>query len=182
MSEFWEDAFVEKQLMWGEAPAKSALWARDFLVKKNARSVLIPGVGYGRNAKPFLDAGMSVAGIEISETAIRYARERMKLTFPIHHGSVGDMPYDDARYDAVFSHGLVHLLDEAARAKFVRDSLSQLGEGGHLIFTVVDAVAKSPRPVPMTFFDGPDLEREFGPCEYFKLDDHHPFYMVIKPR
>lgn len=92
MTEFWEATFVEKQTLWGFEPAESAITANDFFVKEKAREVLIPGIGYGRNACIFLNAGMNVTGIEISKTAIQLARTQNKLTIPIHNGSVADMP------------------------------------------------------------------------------------------
>jgi hypothetical protein len=59
MAELWETAFIDKQLMWGLEPTRSAERARDCFVRAGVEHVLIPGVGYGRNARVFLDAGMS---------------------------------------------------------------------------------------------------------------------------
>ncbi|MCB0641779.1 MAG: SAM-dependent methyltransferase, partial [Phaeodactylibacter sp.] len=64
--EFWESSFKARQTMWGFTPADSALAAADFFQKEGLQDVLIPGFGYGRNAKVFADKGMSVTGIEIS--------------------------------------------------------------------------------------------------------------------
>lgn len=58
MPESWETAFTEKLLMWGLGPARSALLARDCFARAGAKEILIPGVGYGRNAKVFLDHGI----------------------------------------------------------------------------------------------------------------------------
>jgi hypothetical protein len=115
MTEIWEASFTARQLIWGLEPARSAVFAKDYFQRSSVKSVLLPGVGYGRNAKPFLDAGMSVTGIEISATAIALARSELGLDIPIHHGSVTDMPYDDGEYDAVFCYGLLYLLDAGAR-------------------------------------------------------------------
>lgn len=54
MMEFWEKSFTEKQTMWGFSPSKSAIIAKDFFVKNNIKDILIPGIGYGRNAKYLL--------------------------------------------------------------------------------------------------------------------------------
>ena len=45
MTEFWESAFNEKQLMWGLAPTASASLARDTFTRAGVKSVLIPGIG-----------------------------------------------------------------------------------------------------------------------------------------
>ena len=60
MTEFWEEAFKETQEMWGFNPAKSAILTKDFFVEHKIKTVLIPGIGYGRNAQIFRDNGMTV--------------------------------------------------------------------------------------------------------------------------
>jgi SAM-dependent methyltransferase len=176
MTEFWETAFVEKQLMWGFEPAKSASFARDYFARKGVKDVLIPGVGYGRNAKAFLAHGMSVTGIEISETAIALARTQLGLDFPIHHGSVANMPYDSRQYDGIFCYGLIYLLDAPGREKLIQDCNNQLTQGGHMIFTVISKAAPmyghgsrlgddwfEPYPgVKMFFYDAESVRGEFG--------------------
>jgi hypothetical protein len=42
-------------MLWGGEPSRSAVFAH-----ADAKEILIPGLGYGRNAKPFLERGMSV--------------------------------------------------------------------------------------------------------------------------
>jgi len=177
MTEFWEAAFTDKRLMWGFEPAASAVFAKDYFIRMGVKDVLIPGVGYGRNAKVFLDHGMSVTGIEISDTAIALARSQLGLLIPIHHGSVADMPYDSRSYDGVFCYGLVYLLDADGRAKLIRDTYRQLAPGGHMIFTVIskaapmygqgarlgdDWYARMPG-LTMYFYEAASVEREFGP-------------------
>ncbi len=188
MSELWEKTFAEKQVMWGLEPTLSALFARDRFVQMGVRDVLIPGVGYGRNAKAFLDSGMSVTGIEISETAIGLARSKLGLDFPIHHGSVSNMPFDDRKYDGIFCYGLIYLLDADGRAKLIRDCWDQLSPGGTMMFTVIskDAPMYGQGPklgddwyeihpgLRMFFYDADSVESEFGshgPVEQSKLDE-----------
>lgn len=177
MSEFWESAFSEKQLMWGLEPTASALAASETFARAGVKSVLIPGIGYGRNARPFLERGMSVAGIEISETAIELCRSRLGLEVPIVHGSVTDMSFDRRRYDGIFCHGLAYLLDGRGRQKLIRDCYCQLEPGGQMIFTLISKKApmygQGPRlgddwyerlpGLPMYFYDAVSVEREFGP-------------------
>jgi SAM-dependent methyltransferase len=177
MSEIWESAFVQNQMMWGLTPTASASFACDHFAKLGVQDVLIPGVGYGRNARPFLERGMSVTGIEISETAIALARSELGLDIPIHHGSVSDMPFDDRQYDAVFCFGLIYLLDAAGRDKLLRDCARQLRSGGPMIFTVIskqfEMYGKGPKlgddwyeihpGMRMFFYDHESIMREFGP-------------------
>lgn len=137
MTEVWEGAFAKHQLIWGLEPTASARAASERFAQERVASVLVPGIGYGRNARPFLDRGMAVTGIEISETAIAFARQRLQLDIPIHHGSVADMPFDERTYDAVFCFGLLYLLDAPGRAKLLRDCARQLAAGGPMVFTVI---------------------------------------------
>src|SRR5690606_26362179 len=141
MTEFWEAAFTKMQTAWGLEPTASALLACDYFTRKDVKDVLIPAMGYGRSARPFLDRGMSVAGIEISETAIALARTELGLEIPIAHGSVADMPFGHRKYDGIFSHGLIYLLDQRGRQKFIRDCYRQLTQGGHMIFTLISKKA-----------------------------------------
>ncbi len=176
MAEFWETAFAQKQLMWGLEPTASARIAADAFVRAGVKDVLIPGVGYGRNAKVFLDRGMSVTGIEISKTAIDLARSQLGPEVTLHHGSVGDMPFDARQYGGIFCFGLIYLLDAAGRAKLIADCFRQLTPGGQMLFTVISKHAPmfgvGPKlgedwyerlpGLPMFFYDDDSVRREFG--------------------
>lgn len=137
MMDFWEDYFIEKQEMWGLEPAKSAKLTNDLFVKEDINSILIPGIGYGRNAQLFYENGMDVTGIEISETAINLARKNYGSNWTIYHGSVTDMPFDDKLYDGVFCHALIHLLNHDERAKLIQDCYNQVSENGCMVFTAI---------------------------------------------
>lgn len=102
MSEFWEDMFQKIGLMWQFEAADSTIFTRGLFAANGLQKILIPGVGYGRNAKIFVESGFDVTGIEISETAIRLAREN-GLNFSIHHGSVNQMPFDESVYYGIIA-------------------------------------------------------------------------------
>jgi SAM-dependent methyltransferase len=185
VTEFWETAFTKMQVAWGLEPTESASLARDYFARAGAKHILIPGIGYGRNAKPFLESGMSVTGIEISETAIALARSRLGLHIPIVHGSVTDMPFDQRQYDGIFCYGLVYLLDPRGREKLIRDCYRQLSPWGHMIFTLISKKApmygQGPRlgddwyerhpNLPMYFYDAESATREFGPHGLIELSE-----------
>ncbi|MDD7886754.1 hypothetical protein [Flavivirga sp. 57AJ16] len=86
MAEFWETSFRDRQEMWGWEPADSAIETVELFKKNGLNKILIPGFGYGRNAKAFIDNGFKVAGIEISKTAIDIAKEHFGASIKIHHG------------------------------------------------------------------------------------------------
>lgn len=132
MTEFWETSFIEKQTMWGFEPTDSAIVVKDFFLERNVKDILIPGIGYGRNAKVFTDNGIDVTGIEISQTAIDLARQN-GLDINIFHGSVTAMPFDNKLYDGIFCYALIHLLNKHEREKFIKDCYNQLKPNGYMI-------------------------------------------------
>jgi len=176
MSEFWENAFQEKRMMWGEQPTSLTVEASEVFQQLDFRKILIPGFGYGRNAKVFYDEGFEITGIEISSTAIKLARELFDQEIRIFHGSVDDMPFDSVIYDGIFCHALIHLLDSDQRKKLMRDCFSQLRNGGMMIFTAITKDAstygvgeklgtdwyRTKDDVNLYFYDEDSIKEEFG--------------------
>ncbi|EPR67362.1 class I SAM-dependent methyltransferase [Cyclobacterium qasimii] len=137
MTEFWEESFRDKQSMWGFTPADAALDTVKLFKEHGLHNVLVPGFGYGRNAKVFTDHGFEVTGIEISETAIAIAKKEYGSQIKVHHGSVSEMPFDNETYDGIFCYALIHLLEEKDRAKLIADCYKQLSENGYMVFVVI---------------------------------------------
>ncbi|GKU78964.1 bifunctional 2-polyprenyl-6-hydroxyphenol methylase/3-demethylubiquinol 3-O-methyltransferase UbiG [Paenibacillus sp. L3-i20] len=189
MTEFWELSFIEKQTMWGFEPTESAIMTKDFFVEKDVTDILVPGIGYGRNAKVFIDSGIHVTGIEISKTAIDLARKN-GLNTTIFHGSVTDMPFDNKLYDGIFCYALIHLLNEDEREKFIKDCYRQLKPNGYMIFTTVSKKApmfgqgkqldtdyfEIMEGVKMYFYDSDSIKRDFekyGLVELSEIDEQN---------
>lgn len=184
MAEFWEMSFQEKETMWGHAPAESAGDALNLFQATDAREILVPGFGYGRNAAVFSENGMHVTGIEISETAIQLAEKHYGHEFHVHHGSVTEIPFDAKIYDGIYCYALIHLLDEGERLKLIQDCYHQLKPGGWMVFVAISA--NSPafgegkllsknrfhtrHGVNLFFYDQDAVEREFG--DWGMVDAH----------
>ncbi|WPP52772.1 class I SAM-dependent methyltransferase [Catalinimonas niigatensis] len=137
MTEFWEESFRDKQSMWGFAPTDSAVATLHLFQQHGIQEILVPGFGYGRNAKLFTDNGFSVTGIEISATAIALAKKHYGEDIQVYHGSVSDMPFDQKLYDGIFCYALIHLLDEKERAKLISDCYQQLRPEGYMVFVAL---------------------------------------------
>ena len=176
MTEFWETSFRDKQEMWGWEPADSAIRTLELLKKNGLIKILIPGFGYGRNAKIFKDDGFKVTGIEISETAIDLARKHFGDSIKVHHGSVSSMPFDQELYDGIFSYALIHLLNEKERKKLIEDCYNQLNPKGYMVFVSIsnmdfrygqgkeiskDTFETWPG-VTLFFYDSDSVKSEFG--------------------
>jgi SAM-dependent methyltransferase len=135
MIEFWESKFKNEGVMWSFEPSDSALIALDLFKSNGINDILIPGCGYGRNAKLFIDSGFNVTGIEISKSAIDLARAN-GLKLNIHNGSVTSMPFDKDKYDGIYCYSLIHLLNKRERKTFLGSCFNQLNYGGIMIFVV----------------------------------------------
>ncbi|KAA3639034.1 MAG: class I SAM-dependent methyltransferase [Proteobacteria bacterium] len=195
MTEFWDQLFKEQQEMWGFEPAQSTRLTNDFFIAHNVKNVLIPGIGYGRNARIFMENGMTVTGIEISQTAIDLAHKHFGNDLMIHQGSVTEMPFDDKLYDGIYSYALIQLLDKNARKKFIQDCFNQLSDNGHMVFATVtkqaplygqgvcigrDRYEMAPG-LTMFFYDQETIQDEFGQaglCEVTEVADIYPFYLI----
>jgi len=193
--EFWETAFDEKQEMWGLEPSKSAVLTKDLFVQKSIKNVLVPGIGYGRNAQIFIENGIAVTGIEISKTAIEMAVKHYGTAMVIHHGSVTDMPFDKYQYDGIFCYALIHLLDSSEREKLISDCYNQLSENGYMVFTAISKEAHTYGQgkfvskdryeifdgVNMFFYDRESITSEFdkaGLFEITEISESQPFFLI----
>ncbi len=195
MTEFWESSFIKNQEMWGFEPSRSAVLTKDFFVRESVKNILIPGIGYGRNAQVFRDQGIAVTGIEISKTAIEMARKHYGKEMTIHHGSVTDMPFDHHQYDGIFCYALIHLLNAGERRKLIRDCYNQLAENSYMVFTAISKAARTYGQgkkisrnryevfdgVKMFFYDRESVDAEFkkaGLFEIMEVDETYPFFLV----
>lgn len=176
MDGFWEEAFKNKQAMWGEQPTISAIETCKHFKSLGFQKILIPGFGYGRNARPFLDSGFEVTGIEISKTAIELAYQLLGGEIKVFHGPVGGMPFDQETYDGIFCHALIHLLKSNEREQLLANCHGQMRSGGLMVFTTITKHAstygvgeklgkdlfKTKDGVELFFYDEETIKEEFG--------------------
>ena len=87
--------------------------------------VLEVGCGIGTDGAAFARAGARYTGVDASPTALELAREKFTLedlpgTFV--HASAVRLPFADATFDLVYSHGVIHHIEETdvAIAEFHR--------------------------------------------------------------
>lgn len=183
-ADYWESKFKTEGTLWQFEPSDSALLALDIFQSHNINKILIPGVGYGRNAKIFLDHGFNVTGIEIAKSAIELAKSN-GLHFKIHHGSVTSMPFDNELYDGIFCYAVIHLLNKPERKTFLQACYNQLNAGGLMIFTVIsinsDMYGKGKRlsrdrfeiadGISVYFYNSETVAKEFTPFGMIECRD-----------
>lgn len=196
MPEFWDEAFKDKQEMWGWEPSKSAQVVFELFKKQGIKNILIPGIGYGRNASIFLEAGIETTGIEISKTAIEMAQRKFDQKIRMYHGTVTDMPFDTCKYDGIFCYVLIHLLNKAERAKLIDDCYNQLSANGIMVFTAITKKAATYGQgtliekdrfemfggVKMFFYDAQTIQEDFKKIpqvEVQEITESYPFYLII---
>lgn len=197
MTEFWESAFRDKKEMWGSEPSDSAILIVDLFKESGIKKVLIPGFGYGRNAKVFIDQGFDVTGIEISETAIALSKEHYGNNVKVYHGSVADMPFDQDLYDGIFCYALIHLLNTEERIKLIKDCYSQLSPDGYMFFVAISKsdsrygqgkelskdTFETKHGVTLFFYDSDSIKAEFedyGLIEAKEVDEASQRFWLIK--
>lgn len=181
--------------MWGFEPSQSTVLTSDFFVENNVKNVLIPGIGYGRNAQIFIENGMTVTGIEISQTAIDLAYKHFGNNLTIYHGSVTEMPFDQKLYDGIYSYALIHFLNKYERKKLIQDCFNQLSDNGYMFFATVSKEAQIYGQgtcigkdrvelfggLKMFFYDHETIQEEFGKAGLFEITDVpdvYPFHLV----
>ena len=135
MNTFWEERYRDEGKIWGDTPSRTARYAVELFNKNGVHSVLVPGSGYGRNARAFARAGFNVSGIEISKTAVSLARQESP-DIRYYEGSVLDMPFEAVVYDAIYCFNVLHLFRKDDRAAFLQRCREQVKAGGLLFFVV----------------------------------------------
>jgi SAM-dependent methyltransferase len=135
MTGYWESRFKNEGAMWKFEPSDSAIRVLRLFKYEKINEILIPGFGYGRNARLFLDNGFKVTGIEISQSAIDLARAN-GIGCTIHHGSVTSMPFNKEKYKGIFCYAMMHLLNKRERHNFLSSCYKQLIKNGLMVFIV----------------------------------------------
>ena len=179
--DYWEKRFLDGGKIWGDKPSRTAIYALELFKRHNVNKILVPGAGYGRNTKIFTDANLDVTGIEISASAIELAKNFNPKT-QFFQGSVLDMPFDDEKYDGIYSCYVLHLFLKDDRISFLKKCFNQLRAKGyafHVVFSDNEnSFGKGERVEENTFESKP-----WRPVHYFTendLKEHFKEFSVIE--
>jgi len=83
------------------------------------QDVLEIGVGLGADHQRFAEAGARLTGIDLTERAIEHVRRRLKLfglNSELRSDDAERLSFADARFDVVYSWGVIHHSPDTARA------------------------------------------------------------------
>jgi len=184
MQDYWDSRFLREGYIWSEKPSESAKYANRLFNKYDIIDLLILGIGYGRNSLPFLESGYNVSGIEISEAAIELLKKTdLSNKIKIFNGSILDMPFEDIKYDAIFSFNVFHLFNRKDRQTVIDKCKSQLKPNGLIFFTVISELESGygdgikieentfeKKGKPVHFFTDEDLKQHFSKFEIIESD------------
>jgi 2-polyprenyl-3-methyl-5-hydroxy-6-metoxy-1,4-benzoquinol methylase len=173
--EYWDRRYTAEGKIWGEKPSLTALRALELFQKAGARSILVPGSGYGRHTAFFSKSGFEVTGIEISSVAVELARKFDPLSH-FYKASVLEMSEEYGQFDAIYCFNVLHLFLENQRVVFIQGCADRLKTNGLMFFSVFSeketdfgkgaAVEKNTfetRPGrPAHYFTEDDLKRHFA--------------------
>lgn len=172
----WEARYIAGDTPWDKGCAAPPLL--EFLARYPITGrVLVPGCGPGHDVRAISSKGAEVTGLDLSETALRFARD-----FPTAGSEIYEqrdlfaLPKEwEGRFDWVVEHTCFCAIPPARRADYVRAISRVLKPGGHYlaIFFLDPGVDEGPphgatREEISGLFDPVFvLERDWQPAETF---------------
>lgn len=109
----WEKIFQEQE--WGKYPAEALIRfiARNFYQRQRGQiNILEIGCGPGSNIWYFSREGFNAYGIDISETAINKAKDRLKneclVAAELHVGNITNLPFKNKMFDCVVDNACLY--------------------------------------------------------------------------
>ena len=111
-------------------------------VKRKVERVLDLGCGNGRHAIYFAREGFTASGIDISETAIDWAKnwaEREGLDVDFRVGDISKLPFEDQTFDVIVSHGVLDHVPMVQAQKAMAEAARVLTSGGLFYFDLKSA-------------------------------------------
>lgn len=144
--------------------------------------VLEIGCGTGCDLLQFAKHGADAVGIDITAEHLRFARDRVGNLARVLYGSGTDIPFPDGSFDYVYSHGVLHHLDQPRR--MVEEIFRVLRPGGRFNVHVYARwsywppllmvkhgrrwklwIENSRQPVNIDLYSGRELRRLFAPVQ-----------------
>ena len=181
MTAYWDRRYAAEGMIWGTRASRSAALALDLFARDGVARILIPGAGYGRNARVFSDHHYQVTGVETAAAAVELAaRHDPRSTYL--HASLLEVELEAESFDAIYCFNVLHLFRESERRLFVQKCSALLRQDGLIFCTVFSEKEKS-------FGQGSIIEantfesKPGRPVHYFTEDDLlHTFsgYTVIE--
>lgn len=130
----WNERYVEGDMPWEKGcatPVLGEIWERLGKVEWQGGRVLVPGCGFGYDARWLAEKGLEVVGLDIAELAVEGARERTKGGNP--RFEVGSFFEVGERVGMIFEHTCFCAIEPADRARYAEAASGWLASGGLLV-------------------------------------------------
>jgi SAM-dependent methyltransferase len=148
--------------------------------KHRGKKVLEIGCGTGSDLLQFAKHGALATGVDLTTKHVELARKRVGDLAIVYQADARHLPFEDASFDYIYSHGVLHHSDEPE--KIVREMFRVLRPGGRINVHVYALwsyitlrgvlrygakwkrhVENSETPVHIDLYTGRNLKRLFGP-------------------
>src|SRR5574341_97947 len=129
---FWEARYAHG-LVYGTEPTSVARRLVGEFRAQGVRSILEAGCGSGRDALLYAREGFEVTGTEISDNALRWARERARadgLRLTLLKDDLAETALPPGSFDATVAIHLIHLQPAAVRLTMVNQLWRLTRDGG----------------------------------------------------
>jgi SAM-dependent methyltransferase len=160
--------------------------------KHQGDKILEIGCGTGSDLLQFAKHGALATGIDLTTKHVELARRRIGDLAVVHQADARHLPFEDASFDYVYSHGVLHHSDEPEQV--VREMLRVLRPGGRFnvhvyalwsYFTLwrflrygrkwKSHIEDSEAPLRIDLYTGPQLRQLFGPGISIEKHQCKPF-------
>jgi SAM-dependent methyltransferase len=160
--------------------------------KHQGDKILEIGCGTGSDLLQFAKHGALATGIDLTTKHVELARRRIGDLAVVHQADARHLPFEDASFDYVYSHGVLHHSDEPEQV--VREMLRVLRPGGRFnvhvyalwsYFTLwrflrygrkwKSHIEDSEEPLRIDLYTGPQLRQLFGPGISIEKHQCKPF-------
>ncbi|GHC39969.1 methyltransferase domain-containing protein [Roseibacillus persicicus] len=131
----WNERYLEGETPWEKgthAPPLEEISAKLGVAVWGEGPVLVPGCGFGHDARYIAAQGVVVEGLDVAELAVEGARARTEGANP--RFALGDFfePRGDS-VSAIFEHTCFCAIDPSQRQRYVESAAKWLSPGGHLV-------------------------------------------------
>lgn len=109
--------------------------ALDLVAPRPHWRVLDVGCGTGTGLVPYVEAGCTVAGLDVSAAMLERARERLGGAVDLRLTEGGRFPFEGGRFDLVTMSMVLHEIPAAERAEVLREMARVTAPGGRMLVT-----------------------------------------------
>lgn len=96
-------------------------------------TVLDVGCGTGAHLEAYVDTGANCHGIDMSQAMLEQAHIRLGDGAGLLHGDATHLPYDDDRFDLVFTSLILHEMDPSARSAILDEMARVVTPDGRIL-------------------------------------------------